>query len=168
MQPEVSLPHSQKPAIWFCSEPSLPRPCPRHTSWISILILSSHLCLGLPSGLYPSGLHTKTLSAPLLSPKSATGPVILFLFWSPEKCLVNYPLSCYLVPIRSKFFLSTISSNTLSPRSFLNVRDQVSHPYKTTGKITVLYLPAPHIALMLWHLINCSWIHTYMYTCIKL
>ena len=32
---------------------------PHHTSWISILILFSHLCLGLPSGLLPSGLSTK-------------------------------------------------------------------------------------------------------------
>ena len=29
--------------------------------------------------------------------------------------------------------------NTLSLHSYINVTDQVSHPYKTTGKITVLY-----------------------------
>ena len=29
---------------------------------------------------------------------------------------------------------------TLSLRSSLNVSDQVSHPYKTTGKTTVLYI----------------------------
>jgi hypothetical protein len=29
---------------------------PHHSIWRSVLILSSHLCLGLPSGLLPSGL----------------------------------------------------------------------------------------------------------------
>jgi hypothetical protein len=34
-----------------------------------------------------------------------------------------------------------LSSNTLSLRSTLNVRDQVSHPYKKkTGKIIVVYI----------------------------
>jgi hypothetical protein len=32
-------------------------------------------------------------------------------------------------------FLNTLFSNTISLRSSLNVNDQVSHPYKTTGKI---------------------------------
>jgi hypothetical protein len=32
---------------------------PNPTFLISILILSSHLCLGLPSGLFPSGFPTK-------------------------------------------------------------------------------------------------------------
>ena len=37
------------------------------TSWRSILILSSHLHLGLPSDIFPSGFPTKALYTPLLS-----------------------------------------------------------------------------------------------------
>ena len=37
------------------------------TSWISILMLSTLLCLGLPSGLLTSGFPTKTLYTPLSS-----------------------------------------------------------------------------------------------------
>jgi len=36
--------------------------------------------------------------------------------------------------------LNTLFSNTHSLLSFLNVSDQVSHPYKTTGKIIVFYI----------------------------
>jgi len=41
---------------------------PHPTSWRSILILSSHLHLGLPSGLFPSDFPTITLYRPLISP----------------------------------------------------------------------------------------------------
>jgi hypothetical protein len=36
--------------------------------------------------------------------------------------------------------LNTLLSNTLRLRSSVNVSDQVSHPYRTTGNIIVLYI----------------------------
>ena len=52
---------------------------PHTTSWRSILILSTHLSLGLPSGLLPSGFPTKTLYTPISSPIRATCPAHLIL-----------------------------------------------------------------------------------------
>jgi hypothetical protein len=47
--------------------------------------------------------------------------------------------SCYFIPLLVQIFFSEPSSQTPSPSS-LSVRDQVSHPYKTTGRIMVLYI----------------------------
>ena len=52
---------------------------PHPTSWKSICILSSHLRLGLASGLFPSGFPTITLYKTLLSPIRATCPTHLIL-----------------------------------------------------------------------------------------
>ena len=54
-------------------------PPPHPTSWSSILIVSFHICLGLSSGLLPSGFLTKTQYTSLLSPIRATYPSHLIL-----------------------------------------------------------------------------------------
>ena len=69
MAAKDSLPHSQKPATCFYHEPDKSSPWLLHsTSWRSILILSSHLCLAIPSGLFLSDISTKSMNVPLTSP----------------------------------------------------------------------------------------------------
>jgi len=123
-----------------------------HTFWRSILILSSHIRLGTPSGLFPSGSPTKTLYTPLLSPIRATCLAHLIhldfitqiILDEEYRTLSALLCSFHHSPVNSSLLgpnilLNTLFSNTLSPHSFLNVSDQVSHPYKTTGKIIILY-----------------------------
>jgi len=125
---------------------------PTHlTSWRSILILSSHLRLCLPSGLFPSGFPTKTLCTHL--PHSATCPAYLILLdlitrtilGEQYKSLTSSLCSLLHSPVTSSLLgpnilLNTLFSNTLNLRSSLNASYQVSHTYRTTGKIIVLFI----------------------------
>jgi len=124
---------------------------PHPTSWRSIIILSTHLRLGLPSDLFPSYFPTKTLYTSLSLPIRVTCPAYLILLDFITRTILgeeykSFSSSLYNLlhsPITSSFLgpnilLNTIFSNTHSSLSSRNVSDQVSHPYKTTGKIVVL------------------------------
>ena len=115
MEPEGSLPHSQVPAICPYSEPDQSNSCPPHpTPWRSILILSSYLRLGLPSGHFPSGFPTNTLYIPLLSPTRTIRPVrLISLDFITRKLLAEECRS-----LSSLIFLSHFS-NILSSYNFL-------------------------------------------------
>jgi len=125
---------------------------PHTATWRFNLILTSHLLLGLPSGLFPSGFPTKTLYTTHYAPIRATCPAHLILLDSITRKTLgeeNSSLSSSLYSFLHSFvtssllgrnILNTLFSNTLSLCYSLTVSDKVSHPYKTTGKIIVLYI----------------------------
>src|SRR5215510_4703773 len=59
-------------------------------------------------------------------------------FSSPLCNVLHSPVTSSLLGPNT--LLNTLFSNTLSLCSCLSVSDQVSHPYKTTGRIIVLYI----------------------------
>jgi hypothetical protein len=56
--------------------------------------------------------------------------------WSPSLCSFFYSL--FTSSLLGQNIHNTLFYNTLGLRFSLSVSDQVSHPYKTTGKIAVL------------------------------
>ena len=113
----------------------------------SILILSSHLRLGLPSGLFYFQASSPKPVCNAALPHNAACPTHLILLvlmnWiifgeeyrslSSSLCsLLHSPVTLSLLGPNT--LLNTLFFNTISLRSSLKARDQVSEPYKTTGK----------------------------------
>ena len=100
---------------------------PHPTSWRSVLILPTHLRLGLPSVLLPSGFPSKTLYTPIFPPTRATCPAHLIILdfiahtilgeeyksFSCSLCsLLHSPVTSSL--LGPNILLDTTFSNTLS------------------------------------------------------
>jgi hypothetical protein len=115
-------------------------------------MLSIHLRLGLPSGLFPSGFLTNNLYTFLLFRIRATCSahlilldlIIHIILGVEYKWCISSLCSFLHPPVPSSLFgpnilLSTLFSNTLNLCSSLNVRVHVSYPCRTTSKIIVLY-----------------------------
>jgi hypothetical protein len=126
---------------------------PHPTYWRSTSILCSYLRLGLTTGLFPSGFLTKTPYTLLLSPIRATCPTQLIVFdliigiifrecnWtlSSSLCsLLHSPATSSV--LGPKTLLSSLFSNNYSLRYSLIVRNQLSDPLQTSGKIVVLHI----------------------------
>ena len=137
MEPGGSLLRLQEPATCPYPEPDQSSPYPDPASWRSILILSSHLLLALPSGFFPSGFPTSPLSHTCYVPC----PSNFSRFDHPNN--IGWGVSSSLCSfLHSPFTSSLLGPNILFSTVFsntLNASDHVSHPYKTTGTIILSY-----------------------------
>ena len=115
MKLEGSSPRLQKPATCPYPKPDQPSPCrPHPTSRRSILIVSSHRSLDLPSCLFRSGFPTRTLYVRLLCLILATCPVQLILLDLITRMILGEEYRSLSSSFRS-FLHSPVSSSLLGP-----------------------------------------------------
>ena len=85
----------------------------------SILILSTHQRLGLPSGLFPSGFPTKPLYTPSPHPYTPHAqPISIFSILSPSQYWVR--ITDHLAPRYAIFSIPPVTSSLLGPNILLN------------------------------------------------
>ena len=102
---------------WASSFQSIP---PHPTSCRSISILSSHLHLNLPSGLFPSGFPTRALYTPLLSPILATRPFHFILLYFITRTILGEQYRS-LSSLLCSFLHSLVTPSLLGPIILLNI-----------------------------------------------
>jgi hypothetical protein len=118
-------------------------------SLISTLLSSTQLRLGLPSGSFflPfAPISYMNSSSPhlcyILCPSHPLGLYHSNYTWRTVRIMKLLAMhsprtSCHLIPPSPNILLSTVL--TLGVFSSLNIRDEVSLPYRAAGKILVLY-----------------------------
>jgi len=135
MVPNAALLWSQQSATFLYPELNKPSPCPPIT--FKIYLVFFHLCLGLPSGLFPSRFQIGSF-IDIFSPIPATYPAHLIplrfdhlnnIWWGVQiiqlLIMQTCPVSCYCLPRSPNYF----PQHTISLCLLLNIRDQVSHQY---------------------------------------
>jgi len=98
---------------------SIRSPKPPPTSWRSISILSSHLGLGLPNGLFPSGFPTRNLCTHLPSAPHATCSAHLILLDFTTRTIFGKGYKQLISPL-CNFLHSPVTSFLLGPNTVLN------------------------------------------------
>ena len=148
MEPEGSLPHSQGPTTRPYPVPDQSSTCPPSH------VLMIHLNIILPSMPGSSKWFFSPPWKPCIHPSSIRAipalPMSLFLItqiiFDEKYRSLSFSLCSFLHSPVTSFFLgpnillSTLLSNTFVLHCSLSVSDQVSHPYKPTGKMMFLYI----------------------------
>ena len=92
---------------------------PHPTCWISILILSAHLRLCLPSSLLPSRFPTRTLYTTLFPPIRATCPAHLILLHFITRTILGEQYKSFISSL-CNLLHSPVISSLLGPNILLN------------------------------------------------
>ena len=148
---------------------------PHPTSWRSSLILSSHLYLGHPSGLFPSGFPTKNLYTPFLSPPPShynfitqtTGPnteqyIILIYQFCMHK-IKNYIMRSMMLTFSWLHFIYTTLFTACVFTCILTANIKVTDPEKSVPEpcndVTCVWKIHVHNTCLIENIISCTTFH---------